>query len=122
MDTTESLALARKARTDKIINRWHRDRMTGETYTIRQRIEHHAYSYRTVHTEAGKRDTYGLILAAEINGELDYMTPVCTATKLAYDYAAHLPSVTFNEDNGTIDTLSIIALFDNPRTNKGKKP
>lgn len=105
MNPIEALEVARKVRTDKIINRWHRDRMTGETYTIRQRIEHHAYAYRTIHTEAGKRDTYGLILASEIDGELSYMTPVVPATKLAFDYAEHLPVVAFNEDNGTIDTL-----------------
>lgn len=106
MTPNEALEVARKARTDKIINRWHRDRMTGETYTIRQRIEHHAYAYRTLHTESGKRDSYGLILAAEIDGELNYMTQVCSATKLAFDYADRLPLVKFNEDNGTIEHLA----------------
>lgn len=103
MTPTEALELARMARTDKVINRWHRDRLTGETYTIRQRIEQHAYAYRTVHVEAGKRDTYGLILASEIDGVLNYMTPVCNSTKLAFDYASLLPVVTFNEDSLAVD-------------------
>lgn len=105
MNNTEALALAHKARTDKNINTYRRDSVTGETYTIRGRIEAGAYAYRTRHVEAGKRDTYGLILASEVLwasdpiGALDYMTPVCNSTKLAFDYASELPIITVDEGN-----------------------
>lgn len=104
MDNLEALELARKAREDKIINTFRRDAVTREVYTIRERIETGAYAYRTKHIEAGKRVTYGLILANEVQrasdpiGALDYMTPVCPATKIAFDYAADLPIITVDED------------------------
>lgn len=104
MNNLDALALARKAREDKIINRYMRDAVTGEVYTIRDRIEKGAYAYRTKHVEAGKRVTYGLILANEVQyaadpvGAIDYMTPVVPATKIAFEYAANLPIITVDED------------------------
>ena len=104
MNNLEALEVANKARTDKHINTQRRDAVTGEVYTIRGRIEAGAYAYRTRHVETGKRVTYGLILANEVQwasdpiGAIDYMTPVCNATKLAYDYAADLPVVTVDEN------------------------
>lgn len=105
MSNLEALDLARKAREDKIINRWTRDAVTGEAYTIRGRIEGGAYAFRTRHVEQGKRVTYGLILSREVRylsdpiNAIDYMTPVVPATKIAYDYAADLPVLTFDEGN-----------------------
>lgn len=104
MEHTESLALARKAREDKILNTYRRDAVTGEVYTILGRLERGAYAYRTKHVQKGKRTTYGLILANEIQwasdpiGALDYMTPVCNSTKIGFDYATELPIVTVDED------------------------
>ncbi len=104
MENTEALALARKAREDKILNAWRRDAVTGQTYTIRGRLEAGAYAYRTRHVQKGKRDTYGLILANEVQwasdpiGALDYMTPVCNSTKIGFDYASDLPEVIVDED------------------------
>lgn len=98
MDNMAALTLARKAREDKVINRYRRDSVTGEVYTVRDRIESGAYAYRTRHVEAGKRDTYGMILASEIDGEVNYMTPVVPVSKIGFDYAADLPVVTFDED------------------------
>lgn len=104
MNNTDALTLARKAREDKIINRQTRDSVTGEVYTIRERIENGAYAFRTRHVESGKRVTYGLILAREVRymsdpiGAIDYMTDVVPATKIAYDYASDLPILTFDEN------------------------
>lgn len=104
MDKLNALELARKAREDKIINTLRRDSVTREVYTIRGRIEAGAYAYRTKHVESGKRVTYGLILANEVQwasdpiGALDYMTPVVPATKIAFDYAADLPVITVDEN------------------------
>lgn len=102
MDNLESLGIARKVRTDNLINRWRKDSVTGEVYTVRKRIERGAYSHRTIHIQDGKRISYGLILSAEIVGELDYLTPVTNSSKLAFDYASELPLVEFNENNGSI--------------------
>lgn len=105
MNNLDALKLAQKAREDKIINTLRRDAVTGEVYSIRERIEKGAYAYRTRHVQAGKRVTYGLILANEVQwaddpiGALDYMTPVCPATKIAYDYASDLPVITVDEGN-----------------------
>lgn len=100
----EALALANAARTDAQLNRLRRDAVTGEVYTHRGRIESGAYTFRTRHIQAGKRDTYGLILACEIGpAGVEYMTPVVNSTKLAYDYASDLPVVEFDEDHGTIE-------------------
>lgn len=104
MNNTEALALARKAREDKILNTFRRDAVTGQTYTILGRLEKGAYAYRTKHVQAGRRTTYGLILANEVQwasdpiGALDYMTPVCPSTKIGFDYASELPIVTVDED------------------------
>lgn len=112
MNNLEALALANKARTDKVLNRYTRDRVTGETYTIRGRIESGAYAFRTRHVEQGKRVTYGLILAREVLwasdpiGAIDYMTPVVPAAKLAFDYAADLPILEFDDDRATVKRVA----------------
>lgn len=104
MDNLEALELARKARADKTLNTYRRDSVTGEVFTILGRLERGAYAYRTRHVQKGKRDSYGLILANEVQwasdpiGAIDYMTPVCNATKIAFDYAADLPVITVDED------------------------
>lgn len=104
MNNTEALSLARKAREDKILNTWRRDAVTHEVYTIRGRLEAGAYAYRTRHLQKGKRTTYGLILANEVQwasdpiGAIDYMTPVFNSTKIGFDYAAELPVITVDED------------------------
>lgn len=104
MNNTEALALARKAREDKILSTFRRDAVTRETYTILERLERGAYAYRTKHVQKGKRTTYGLILANEVQwaddpiGALDYMTPVCNSTKIGFDYASELPVITVDED------------------------
>ena len=106
MSNLESLKLANEARTNKTINKWRRDSITGEIYTVRGRIESNAYAYRTIHTENGKRDSYGLILRNEIDGKVTYLTPVTVATKLAFDYASHLPIINFDDSLGTIEHLA----------------
>lgn len=104
MDNLAALELARKAREDRILNTPRRDSVTREVYTIRGRLERGAYAYRTKHVQKGKRDTYGLILANEVQwaadpiGAIDYMTPVCNATKIAFDYASDLPVITVDEN------------------------
>lgn len=104
MDNLEVLALARKAREDKILNTLRRDSVTGEVFTIRGRLERGAYAYRTKHVQKGKRVTYGLILANEVQwaddpiGAIDYVTPVCNSTKIGFDYASELPVITVDED------------------------
>lgn len=108
---TNTLDLANKARMDKVLNRYMRDAISGETYTIRGRIESGSYAFRTRHTERGKRDSYGLILAREVIyaadpiGAIDYMTPVIPTAKLAFDYAAELPVLVFDEDRGEVRYL-----------------
>lgn len=106
MNNLDALKLANEARTNKTINKWRRDAVTGEIYTVRGRIESNAYAYRTIHTENGKRDSYGLILRNEIDGEVNYLTPVTHATKLAFDYASHLPVIKFDDSRGTIEFVS----------------
>lgn len=106
MNNLDALKLANEARTNKTINKWRRDSATGEIYTVRGRIESNAYAYRTIHTENGKRDSYGLILRNEIDGEVNYLTPVTVATKLAFDYASHLPVIKFDDSRGTIEFVS----------------
>lgn len=104
MNNIEALELARKAREDKILNTYRRDSVTGETFTILGRLEKGAYAYRTKHVQKGKRTTYGLILANEVQwasdpiGAIDYMTPVCNSTKIGFDYASELPVITVDED------------------------
>lgn len=106
MINLDALKLANEARTNKTINKWRRDAVTGEIYSVRGRIESNAYAYRTVHTENGKRDSYGLILRNEIVGEVNYLTSVTHATKLAFDYASHLPVIKFDDSRGTIEFVS----------------
>lgn len=104
VNNLEALELARKARADKILNTNRRDSVTGEAFTILERLERGAYAYRTKHVQKGKRVTYGLILANEVQwasdpiGAIDYMTPVCNSTKIGFDYASELPVITVNED------------------------
>lgn len=104
MNNIEALELARKAREDKIINRLTLDSVTRRTFTVRGRIEAGEYAYRTKHVQKGKRTTYGLILANEVQwaddpiGAIDYMTPVCNSTKIGFDYASELPVITVDED------------------------
>ena len=106
MNNLEALELARKARADKILNTFRRDSVTGEVFTILERLERGAYAYRTKHVQKGKRTTYGLILANEVQwasdpiGAIDYMTLVCNSTKIGFDYASELPVVTVDEDAG----------------------
>ena len=96
----EALELARQARTDAQLDKWRADHATGGIYTVRARFNAGAYAYRTRHVEAGKPDTYGLILAREIGAQgVEYMTPVRITTKLTFDYAAELPVIEFDEDH-----------------------
>ena len=105
MSNLEALEMARKARADKILNTFRRDSVTGEVFTILERLERGAYAYRTKHVQKGKRVTYGLILANEVQwasdpiGAIDYMTPVCNSTKIGFDYASELPVLTVDEDS-----------------------
>ena len=105
VNNLEALELARKARADKILNTNRRDSVTGEVFTILERLERGAYAYRTKHVQKGKRVTYGLILANEVQwasdpiGAIDYMTPVCNSTKIGFDYASELPVITVDEDS-----------------------
>lgn len=99
----DALELARQARTDKQLNMLRRDRETGQVYSIRTRIELGFYAYRTRHVEEGKRDTYGFILSWDLGAQgVEYMTPVTITTKLAFDYAADLPVIEFDETRGTV--------------------
>lgn len=104
VNNLEALEMARKARADKILNTNRRDSVTGEVFTILERLERGAYAYRTKHVQKGKRVTYGLILANEVQwasdpiGAIDYMTPVCNSTKIGFDFASELPVITVDED------------------------
>lgn len=97
-----NLTAANAAKLENALDKVWRDSMTGVPFTLRKRFERGAYAYRTRHVQAGKRDTYGLILANEIDGTVDYMTPVCSATKTVFDYAENLPMLIVDEDKLTV--------------------
>lgn len=98
MDKLEALELANNAKRDLALDKRRHDNVTREIYTYRGRLDAGAYAYRTVHVQAGKKDTYGLILANEIDGDVEYLTPVSSVTKTVFNYA-DLPVVIFDEDH-----------------------
>lgn len=100
-----TLTAANAARLEHVLNKWRRDAVTRELYTIQQRLDRGAYAYKVSEIEGGKTTGYGLVLHAEMGPTLDYIgTEVCNTPKMVFDHV-DLPTAVLNHDTMTLKAL-----------------
>ena len=99
-----TLAAANNARTDHALNKWRKDSVTGEVYTLRQRADRNEIFAIVSEVENGETVGYGFIHARDRNG-VSYFTDVFNMPKLAYDalYAEGFPVAVLDHDTCTIE-------------------
>lgn len=99
-----TLTNANNARTEHALNKWRRDAVTREIYTIRQRADRNEIFAIVSEIENGEVTGYGFIHSRDKDG-VSYFTDVFNMPKLAYDalYAEGLPVAVLDHDTCTIE-------------------